>query len=203
MLKFRNGTNSIVFGMTGSGKTSFVLEILKKRLVTNFPDTIYYLYKVKQPFMSTWNNDAKNPSINFIEGLELKDVLEKGNCICVIDDLVMEKLSRATELFIYGSHHLNITTFFLTQNLFPKDENFKMMSLNATYFVLFTNLRSIRQIKTLAQQSFTKDDQKRVEKAYKRASARPFGFILLNFLTDLPRELAVCSNYFENPSYWL
>ena len=50
MLKFRNGTNTIIYGMTSSGKTSFMFEVLRKKLITNFPDKIYFFYKVHKKY---------------------------------------------------------------------------------------------------------------------------------------------------------
>ena len=182
-----------------------MLEILKRRLITNFPEKIFYLYKIHQAFMSSWNLDKNNPQIEFIQGLDLTHVKANGgNCVLVIDDLVLERQRETAEIFIYGSHHMNISTFFLTQNLFVKDECFRLMSLNAAYFVLFANIRSMRQIKTLAQQTFTGKDVDRVMNAYKRAGEKPFGFILLSFVQNFPKELVVCTNFWdEHPSFFL
>lgn len=188
--------------MTNSGKTTFVKTIIERRCVSKFPDKIFYLYKIRQPWMDTWN-DGCRPKITFIEGLDL-EAAKNGNCILIVDDLVMERQKNTAELFIYGSHHLNITVFFLTQNLFVKDESYRMMSLNATYFVLSCNTRSMRQVKTLANQIFTGKNVDRVMAAYLSAGKQPFQFIVLSFLADLPTELTVCSNFWsDNPSYWL
>ena len=101
---------TLCVGMTGSGKTQFILKVLERRLVTNFPDKIFYLYKIKQAFMDEWNEDPMKPRIEFIQGLDLDTVQKSGgNCIVVIDDLVLEKQDKTAELFIYSSHHLNIT----------------------------------------------------------------------------------------------
>ena len=100
-------------GMTGSGKTQFVLNVLEKRLVTNFPDKILYLFKIHQPWMTSWNLDVSKPKIEFIHGLDLDRVVKSGgNCIVIIDDLVLEKHHKTAELFIYSSHHMNITVGF-------------------------------------------------------------------------------------------
>lgn len=191
-------------GMTGSGKTTFVCKILEKRLITNFPEKIIYFYKVRQPFMDKWNSDVNKPKITFIDKLDLS-ILEKDgkNSVVIIDDYMMADLKTTADLFICGSRHLNITTFFLCHNLFPNDNNFRLMSLNASYFILACNLRSMKQIKTFAQQSFTKEKQMAVTAAYKSAMTGPFGFIVLTFVQELPKELTVCSNFWDNPSFWL
>lgn len=199
---FRNGTNIIVYGMTGSGKTEFVKTVLEKKHVTNFPERIFYLYKIRQPFMDSWN-DGIRPKIKFIEGLDL-DCVKDGNCILIIDDLILEKQRQTAEIFIYGSHHNNITVFFLTQNLFIRDDCFRLMSLNASYFVLSCGMRSMRAVKTLAHQIFTGRDVDRVIEAYKSSSQKPYEFIVLSFLPDLPSQLTVCSNFWSpTPSFWI
>ena len=205
MLKFRNGTNTIVYGMTSSGKTTFMFDVLKKKLITNFPDKIFYLYRIHQKKFSDWNEVLTNPKIDFVEGLQLNLVKDYGgNCVVIIDDLALENQRRTAELFLFESHHLNITTFFMTQNLYMKDDCFRTMSLNAAYFVLFANIRSLRQIKTLANQIFSGRDVDRVMEAYKKARDTPFGFIVLNLVQNFPKELVVCTNFFdESPSFFL
>ena len=205
MLKFRNGTNTIIYGMTSSGKTSFMFEVLRKKLITNFPDKIYFFYKVHQKIFSEWNEDIGNPKINFVEGLQLDLVKEYGgNCVVVIDDLALENQRGTAELFLFGSHHLNISTFFLTQNLFLRDDCFRTMSLNAAYFVLFANIRSLRQIKTLSNQIFSGHDTERVMGAYLKARNTPFGYIVLNLVQNFPQELVVCTNFLDSyPSFFL
>ena len=194
----------IILGMTGSGKTTFVCKILEEKLVTNFPGKIFYFYRTHQDWMSSWEDDPKKPRIQFVNKLNLA-LLEKDgrNSIVVIDDFMMADLKSTADLFICGSRHLNITTFFMCHNLFPKDDNFRLMSLNASYFILACNLRSMKQIKTFAQQNLTKEDQMRVFAAYKSAMGKPFGFIVLSFVQELPEELTVCSNFWDSPSYWI
>ena len=205
MLKFRNGTNTIIYGMTSSGKTTFMFEVLKRKLITNFPDKIFFFYRIHQKVFTDWNQEVSNPRIDFVEGLQL-DMVKKygGNCIVIIDDLALENQRRTAELFLFESHHLNISTFFMTQNLYLRDDCFRTMSLNAAYFVLFANIRSLRQIKTLACQIFSGRDIDRVMAAYKKARDIPFGHIVLNLVLNFPKELVVCSNFFDDsPSFFL
>lgn len=205
MLKFRNGTNTIIYGMTSSGKTTFMFEVLKRKLITNFPDKIFFFYRIHQKVFTDWNQEVSNPKIDFVEGLQL-DMVKKygGNCIVIIDDLALENQRRTAELFLFESHHLNISTFFMTQNLYLRDDCFRTMSLNAAYFVLFANIRSLRQIKTLAGQIFSGRDIDRVMAAYKKARDIPFGHIVLNLVQNFPKELVVCSNFFDDsPSFFL
>ena len=148
------------------------------------------MYGVAQPFMETWNV-GQNPKINFVQGLDFSQV--NPNSVLVIDDLLLDNNKEVAKTFILGSHHKQISVFFLTQNLFPRDDLFRLMSLNCHYFVLFQNQRNYRQVLTLARQAFTNID--RVVNAYKRASLDPRGFILLTFNPLIPRELSVITDY--------
>jgi len=165
-----------------------MLRILKEGLIEPFPRHINYMYSVEQPFMKTWDG----PKINFIQGLDFSHV--QSNSILVIDDLILDNNKDVAKTFILGSHHRQISVFFLTQNLFPRDDLFRLMSLNCHYFVLFQNQRNYRQVLTLARQAFT-DDVHRVVNAYKRASTHPRGFIILTFNPLITKNLSVITDY--------
>ena len=197
-IKFRAGKNCIVYGLSGNGKTTFIQRVLKEKLVSDFPPTVYYFYKLKQPWMEEWTT----PKIHFIEGLELDKITP--NSLVVIDDLSQSKHNRTCELFLVGSHHQNISVFYLTQNLYPRDESCRLMTLNAHYLVLFTDMRSARQIKTLAHQLFDGADKDRLINALRKSINTPYSFILLTFVQDIPREITVLTDYWsETPSVFI
>ena len=204
-LNFLANHNTIIWGASGVGKTTFMLRIIKEKLIYPFPKLIYYMYRVRQDFMDKWNLDKTNPPIKFIENLNF-DELDNNRepCILVIDDLLLSTNKDTCEQFILGSHHKKISTFFLTQSLFPKDDMFRCMSQNTHYFVLFNNQRNFRQLLTLARQAFTKKDVELVESAYKRSLQTPRGFIILTFNPLIPQELAILTDFWEKyPSVYL
>lgn len=185
--------NTIVYGATGIGKTHFILRVIKERLVEPFPAHITYMYGVRQSFMDSWSNSPDNPKVDFVEGLDFTKV--KDDSILVIDDLILSNNKQVAEAFIMGSHHRSISVFYLTQNLFPNDPLFRLMSLNSHYFVLFQNPRNQRQVFLLAQQAFA--DLSAFKAAYKRVSLTPRGFILLNFNPLLPKELTIVTDFWS------
>ena len=184
--------NCIIYGCTGVGKTHFMLRVIKERLVEPFPNSITYMYGARQSFMDSWN-DGKNPQVEFVEGLDFTKV--KDNSLLVVDDLLLSNNKELAQTFILGSHHRCISVFYLTQNLFPNDPLFRLMSLNSHYFVLFQNPRNQRQVFTLAQQAFP--DLTAFNLAYKRVSMAPRGFILLNFNPLLPKELTIVTDFWS------
>lgn len=197
-IKFLANHNTIIFGQTGSGKTHFILDVIRQKLIHPFPERIYYMYKIRQPFMDTLDN------ITFIEGLDFEALNTDKSSMLVIDDLVLSTNKGVAELFILGSHHRQISIFFLTQNLFPNCDLFRTMSANAHYFVIFQNQRNFRQVMTLAHQIFVGKDVDRITEAYKRASRTPRGFIVLSFSPLLPNHLTVVTDWWKKcPSVYL
>lgn len=203
-IKFLANHNTIIFGPTGVGKTQFMLEVIRRKLVTPFPENLYYMYNVEQEFMKTWNQIEKQP-IKFIRGLDFDKIDTSQPSLLVVDDLILSgKNKEMAEMFILGSHHKQISVFYITQNLFPNCPLFRLMSSNSHYFVLFNSQRHYRQINTLAHQMFCGPDIKRVTNAYLRSSKQSRGFILLSLAPELPKELTVITDFWEwFPSIYL
>ena len=190
--------------MSGSGKTHFVLQVIKNKLIHPFPSRIFYMYNVEQDFMKTWNSTDGNPKISFIKGLDFEKMDTNEPSMLVIDDLVLQKNVQVAEAFILGSHHKKISLFYLTQSLFHNDNIYRTMSSNSHYMVLFHSLRNSRQLNTLARQIFAGKDLERLKNAYKRASERDRGFVVLNFSPESPKELTVVTDYWDAyPSVFL
>ena len=202
-VNFLASHNCIIFGPSRAGKTQFILEVIRQKLIHPWPKRIFYMYGVEQEFMKTWNDVEKEP-ITFIKGLDFDKMDTSEPSMLVVDDLILKDNKTVAECFILGSHHRSISIFYLTQNLFPNCPLFRLMSANSHYFVLFNNQRHYRQIMTLAGQMFCGDDLKRVTNAFKRTSRQDRGFILLSLAPGLPQEITVLTDYWEwLPSVYL
>ena len=82
--------------------------------------------------------------------------------IIILDDL-METIVKSTEmqeLFTKYCHHRNMTTIMVSQNVFQKGPNARMISLNTHIHVLFTNKRGEAQVSVLAHQLFCSKTKK-------------------------------------------
>ena len=197
-IKFLANHNTIIYGQTGAGKTHFILEVIRQKLVYPFSKNIYYMYKVRQSFMDKLKN------ITFIEGLDFDAIDTSSSSLLVVDDLILSTNKNVAQMFILGSHHKKISIFFLTQNLFPNCDLFRLMSSNCHYYIIFQNQRNFRQVKTLANQIFIGRDVQRITEAYKRASNTYRGFVVLSFSPLLPKELTVVTDWWELcPSIYL
>lgn len=196
-VKFQASRNTIIHGASGAGKTEFMLEVIRQKLVHPWPANVYYMYGVEQNFMNEWNNVESQP-IKFIHGLNFEEMDTSQPSLLVVDDLLLSgKNQEVAEVFIMGSHHKQISVFYLTQNLFPNCPLFRLMSSNAHYYVLFHGQRNTRQVNTLARQIYTGKDVSRIMNAYIRASRRHRGFVILSFIPDLAEELTVLTDYWE------
>jgi len=66
-------------------------------------------------------------------------------------------------LFTKDSHYINISVFFISQNLFSKDKNCRTISINSRYLVLMNNPRDKLQIEVLARQMFPNNSKYLIE----------------------------------------
>ncbi len=203
-IKFLASHNCIIFGPSRIGKTQFILEVIRQKLFHPMPKNIYYMNNIEQEFMNTWN-ESEEQAITFIKGLDFDKMDTSEPSILVVDDLILSGDNKdMANCFILGSHHRSISTFYITQNLFPNCPLFRMMSSNAHYFVLFNSQRHFRQINTLARQIFCGKDLKRITNAYLRSSKQSRGFIVLSFAPSIPEELTVVTDWWEwFPSIYL
>lgn len=185
-IKLESPLNCIVVGATCSGKTHLLYEILKhgEHMFTAKPTKIIYCYGVYQSLYDDMKTSISN--IQFFEGLPSREDLdmwglEKGHKILILDDLLQKaaKNTDIVDLFCQYSHHLNFSTFFVVQNLFANGKQFRTISLNTHYFILFKNQRDQLQIQTLGRQMFPGQLHFFTE-AYQKATDPKYGYLLID-----------------------
>lgn len=71
------------------------------------------------------------------------------------------------------------------------------MSLNAHYLVLFKNPRDATQVSTLARQMYPGRNKFLVE-AFKDATAKPYGYLLIDLKGDTEEKYRIRTNIFSN-----
>ena len=186
VIKFESPTTCILAGSTGSGKSTFLFELLKCADVIFEipPKRIFYCYGIYQNLYDRMKKDISN--IEFFNGLPLLENLENwavnnAHNIIVLDDL-MGRASESTniaDLFTQYSHHLNFTVFFITQNVYSSGKQFRTISLNSHYFILFKNQRDKMQIQTFGKQLFLGELEYFMD-AYTRAVNRKYGYLVID-----------------------
>lgn len=161
LLPFQSPCTCMVSGATQSGKTTFVMKLLKHSS-TMFkipPVRIVYCYTELQPTLEQAENTI--PNFDLHEGLPSRsDLIEWTNpekhTVIVLDDMMrlISKSDDALHLVTVLSHHRNCSVIYITQNLFEKGTHFRSISLNIHIFVLMANNRDKKQLLAFASQAF-------------------------------------------------
>lgn len=187
----------LVVGPSGSGKTMFTYKLLHHRdeVLSKAPERIVWCYSIWQPFYNTIQKSIT--SIEFVNGVPDMELIQSGNFILVVDDLMdsAETASVMSEIFTKYSHHYNISCIFILQNLFPKFQQARTISLNANYIVLMKNTRDKAQIRHLASQAFPGATSYLIQ-SFEDATKEPFSYLLLDFKPETSEQIRVRANIF-------
>ncbi len=195
MFIFRHPFTCLVSGPTQCGKTHFTLRVLEsvEKMVEPSPARIIWCKGEDQLL--------KLPeTVEVHDGLDVIDEIDGSEpTLLILDDLMQEAgdEKQVVNLFTKGSHHRNLSVIMLMQNMFHRGKFVRTMSLNTHYMVLFKNPRDAGQIRVLAGQLFPGNTQYLVD-AYKQATSRPHGYLLLDFKQDTSDKFRVVSDVLPN-----
>lgn len=190
---FRHPFTSLVAGPTGAGKTRWIQKFIGNvdKMMSPPPQRIIYCYGEWQ----TLFNDMYG-SVEFVSGLpDLEELDSRVNNLIVLDDLMNEADESVSKLFTKISHHRNTSVIFLVQNLFPKNKEFRTISLNSHYIVVFKNVRDKTQITNLAKQMYP-GNIKYLQSAYLDATTEPFKYLLIDLKPDTLDSQRLLTNVF-------
>lgn len=183
LLPFLTPTTILICGSTQSGKTHFTKKLLQNAngMFAMPVERIIYAYSEHQPMFEEMEKTIPNFSLH--QGLPTKEDIEQytegvNHTIVVLDDLMLQvaQSQDCVHLFTVTSHHRNVTTVMLSQNLYPPGKYARTISLNCLNVILFKNYRDSRQIITFGSQilpgqvSFFKA-------AYESATRPNFGYL--------------------------
>lgn len=203
--RFKCPSTTVLSGPSNSGKTSLVFNILKQgNEILSDPrclQNIVYYYKQWQGGFDALSDHLhvkflnKVPtSGNIIENTE--DFTHSGGSVMIIDDFMQELTKDISVLFSTHSHHLNITVFLLTQNLFSKNPVFRDISLNSTYNIIFKNPRDSSQISHFARQ-YAPGKSTFIVNVYKQATRKPHSYLLFDNHQETEDDIRIRSNILE------
>ena len=188
---FSHPFRCIINGPSQSGKTWLLFDILKNidKLIQPKISSIIWFYGIWQrefdDLLIAMRQRHPHIDLEFREGVPQRDHVEKFADklprLLILDDLMAEANQTVVDLFTRSSHHLNLSVFFLTQNLYTKaNKHSRDLNLNSTYLILFKNVRDASQINHIARQIFPGNSKFLVD-AYKDAtSAAPHSFLLID-----------------------
>ena len=193
-LMFDKYSSFLLAGRSGSGKTEFILELLRNHRKLGH-DTSYT--RIIICYREDQNGLYENLSHLFSEATHISlfqgtipfdlcdslDPNEEGDLthhLIIIDDLFSEAFSSPVvqQLFISGRHK-KATVMLTTQNLFPPGSKYaRTISLNASYIILFRS-RDVNQIKVLSRQLLGSSKDSFLETAFNDA-IKNFGYLVID-----------------------
>ena len=130
-------------GPSGSGKTSWVMKLLywSETLFDRKPVYVDYYYNIWQNAYGQMRNVDE-----FCQGIPTREEIEnlsvyseQGGSLVIIDDQLKNINADLSKIFMVAGRHSDVSLVFLLQNLFPKDQHFRNISLQSTYIVLLKN----------------------------------------------------------------
>jgi hypothetical protein len=185
----------LIAGPTSCGKSYLVFNIIEniKQLVTPEVHDITYCYSQWQPGYKK----MVELGVTFHKGMPTREELfaegrdTSKHSLLVIDDLLdVEYAPLVRDLFIKGSHHLNMNVIFITQNLFFANKDFRTLSLNAHYLVVFKNPRDMSQIGYISRQAYPAQPGF-LTAVYNNETQKQHAYIVLDCKQSTPDNLRV------------
>lgn len=182
---FRHPFTCIIAGPTQSGKTVFTAKWLEysQTYIYPPPSRIVWAYGEKNTNQMKNLQEISPIAIEFVEGIsEIPEFRGNENNLLIIDDL-MTSAAKSTDIaniFTRVSHHRNVSVILIVQNIFHQGRSMRDMSINSKYTILFKNPRDSAQIQHLSRQIYP-NSKNFLGDAYKQATKRPHGYILLDF----------------------
>ena len=186
-------------GPSQSGKTSFVIELLKMKdeLFRSPIQSIKWCYGISDAALHTC---LRQRGYELQPGIpKEKDI--KPNSICVLDDLLNESQNSkdVTAMFTRLAHHLPCFIIFISQNIFPGGKEARTQSVNTHYYVIFKNPRDKLQFQTFARQIYP-SQSKAITEVFENATSNAHGYLFLDFTQECPEEFRIRSDIFgETP----
>lgn len=193
MFHFEHPFTAIVAGPSGCGKSNFVCEFLKhmKKICSQDYKNIMWCYDEMQPLYNLKGVEYYQgiPDLSMFDGKEPQ--------LIIIDDLMRESDGRVVDIFTKGSHHRNLSVFYITQNLFHQGKGQRDISLNSSYIIYFKNPRDKTQIRFLSRQ-LSPENVKFVEDAYRDATSKPHGYLMIDLKQNTDDMYRFKTNIFPN-----
>lgn len=208
-IRFKTSFNCIIHGPSGTGKTTFVknLLMLRNQLFSTPPAKVFLFYTMNQSIYEEMKNESlvdelinvsreQFPTLDDIVNM-VHPYKDSGGSLLIFDDVLTELNPDFENIFCNLSHHEMASVIFMTQNLFYKHGVYRTLSLNAHYFIFMKNNRDGQQISTLARQ-ICPGNSKYIVQAYEAATKKPYSYLIADFRPDTPPTIRLRSNIFPH-----
>jgi len=196
-VRLKENFKLFISGPSRSGKTIFVKKFLKNlNIFTKAPPQILtVVYKVFQPIYNEMGVDHLVQ-----DGHNLKQRLFKianGEPMLIIfDDMInSDSLGELSDLFVVDGRHMNLSMVFISQKMFVNNEDFRQISQNCDYYVVFKNPRNAQEIRNLASQ-MTPGKMELIS-YYMDATQEPFSYLFINLTQECQPQVKYLSDLFS------
>ena len=196
-VRFRCPFTCLITGATMTGKTQFVLNLLKSGMLDTEIDDKIVCFSEHQPAY----DEMKELGCRFIQGLVDPDELNPHiPHLVIIDDLMDSREDhRIEQFFTRTCHHRNTSCIYIVQNLFNQNKGYRTCSLNTQYLVMFRSPRDMTQIKTLESQMFPGKKNFLVD-SFNDACSKPYHPLVIDLKPDTPQHLRVRGRVLDSES---
>ena len=191
----------MIAGPTGCGKTRFVARLLlSEKMICPKPNRIVWVYAEWQPIYEELKLKLNIEfSKNSVDS-QLYDSFSPAEVnLLILDDQMTSTTNSQKksmmQLFTQGSHHRNLTIFYIVQNLFDQGSMSRTISLNSQYMVLFKNPRDTAQVRYLAQQVYPTNIKFLVD-SYADATKNSHTYLFLNLTQQCENWMRVSTLIF-------
>ena len=100
-------------------------------------------------------------------------------------------------LFTGYIHHLSLCVLLVSQNLYVNDTLYRELNKNASYYIIFDNIRARLSLKILSRHLF--DDNKFLnEKLEKERKKNPYAHLIIDLSTKQKEILHVRTGWLHN-----
>jgi hypothetical protein len=193
--KIETGEKVSILGKTGSGKSSFIRNLIKYRdfIFTEKVTRIVYVYK----FYHDYFNELSD-IIEFVGEIPT-DIRPEGHNLLLIDDALEEKFDEIASWFLRSARHSKTTVVFVYQSVFvPNSQGFKSIVNNTDIFVFTYLPKSRYQLGILFRQFFgTKQEASNALIIYNEAMRTKYGYLIFD-VRQSTRYQFRCNIFFEN-----
>jgi len=183
---FHQPARLLISGFSGSGKSYLVSKLILK-----------YRDRFSRVIVVGSDLDRDN-SLNIERCDNFNPLIDNeinGHILVIYDDVLYNKkiVETAAEVFIRG-RHLNISSIFLTQNIFFSNKHFRIISINTTHVILLRS-RDIKQVRCFASSFLTDTQIESFIRLYKKwVMHEKFKYVLIDFTKDIDSPLAIRKN---------
>jgi len=208
-LKFQIPCSICISGPSQSGKSEFIVNLVKNRSVLFSSEFTRILYCIPESLSLTHNPifeslKASFPATQLVIGLpdvsKLNLKFDKLPKLLIIDDLMTEFLSNQNmvKLLSVEVHHFNISLIFTLQNIYAPSKFGTTLSRNINYKILFSNRLDLREMRNLSlqicnQPSFLSES---FELLYKEFNTEPAYIVIDGHIKSKFKRLFVRSQIF-------